>query len=132
MLTTKTDLLQLGMLALLLGGLMSCNGSPQPGERGTAMQRKVNVSAIEVVQREQQTNSTVYVRGKVGKRAPFLGSRAYELQDTTGTIWVVTTEAVPPAGTEMLIKGQVRYQSISLAGQEAGELYVEELEQFAN
>ena len=132
MLTAKTYLLHLGMLVLLLGGLVGCNGSPQLGDRETAIQQKVNVSAIEVVQQEQQTDSTVYVRGKVGKRAPFLGSQAYELQDTTGTIWIVTTEAVPPTGTEVLVKGQVRYQSISLAGQEAGEVYVEELEQFAN
>ncbi|MBD1810782.1 DNA-binding protein, partial [Microcoleus sp. FACHB-DQ6] len=51
----------------------------------------------------------------------------------TGSIWILTTqEDLPQLGDEVLLKGEVRYKSITLkelAGKDLGEVYVEEMEQ---
>jgi hypothetical protein len=33
----------------------------------------------------------------VENRAPFVGNAAYQLQDGTGKIWILTKQALPPA-----------------------------------
>lgn len=107
-------------LSLLLGGLLGCTNLAQTG---------IGVSEIGDIQQNWQKYSTVYVKGTVEKQAPFLGTGAYQVQDATGTIWVVTQESLPSQGDEVLLKGQVKYQSIPIAGQELGEVYVDEVEQ---
>jgi hypothetical protein len=91
-----------------------------------------NVASIGDIQQKRQVDGEVYLRGKVENRAPFVGNAAYQLQDGTGTIWVLTNQALPQLGDEVLLKGEVRYKSITLkelAGKDLGEVYVEEMEQ---
>jgi hypothetical protein len=80
---------------------------------------------------KQERGATVYVTGRVSNPAPFLDSGAYQLQDATGTVWVLTPERLPTQGTEVTIKGQVEYQSIPIGMQELGELYIREIEKSA-
>jgi len=90
------------------------------------------VASIGDIQQKRQVDTEVYLRGKVENRAPFVGNAAYQLQDGTGTIWVLTNQALPQLGDEVLLKGEVRYKSITLkelAGKDLGEVYVEEMEQ---
>jgi uncharacterized protein YdeI (BOF family) len=102
--------------ALLLGlvGLVGCAG-PSFGE----------ATKIAAIQR-QNKDAVVSLSGKVTTRAPLLGQQAYEIQDESGTIWVVTKDAAPAAGTEVQVRGKVRYQSILLAGKEQGSVYIEQ------
>lgn len=79
---------------------------------------------------QQNQNTTVYVRGTVGDRAPFLGTGAYQLQDETGKVWVLTDDILPQTGEEVTIKGQLEYQSIPVRQYELGELYLLELQKF--
>jgi hypothetical protein len=72
---------------------------------------------------------TVNLQGKVIKVAPFLGSGAYQIHDTTGSIWVLTEKGLPQPGAEIAIQGQVKYQPIPIGRQEMGEMYILELEQ---
>lgn len=72
---------------------------------------------------------TVNLQGKVIKVAPFLGNGAYQLQDSTGSIWVLTEKGLPQPGAEIAIQGQVKYQPIPIGRQEMGEMYILELEQ---
>lgn len=119
---------QLGLLPLLLGGLIGCN---QLANSGFAFPGRGNLPLTQIGELQQQQNgdSIVYLKGKVGRGAPFLGSGAYQLQDPTGTVWVLTDESLPSQGDEVLIKGQVEYQSIPFGEQELGEFYLVELEQ---
>jgi hypothetical protein len=71
----------------------------------------------------------VRLRGTVGDRAPLLNGQVYQLQDSTGEIWVLTSDTTLETGDQVVIRGRVRYQSISLAGREQGEFYIEELSQ---
>lgn len=73
-----------------------------------------------------QDNTMVYVQGKVAKHVPLVNKHAYQLDDSTGKIWVLTHQNGINAGSQIVIKGLLRYQNIAISGQELGELYLEE------
>lgn len=118
---TKIQVLRFGAIGLLLGGVFAC-------VVGFFSRDNVAVTKINQLQKDRDTDSTVYIRGKVVKQVPFLGTRAYEVQDSTGTILVITKEKFPPQNREVLIKGKVQYKSIPLGGGDLGEVYVKEQE----
>ncbi|HEY9626490.1 MAG TPA: hypothetical protein V6C84_04245 [Coleofasciculaceae cyanobacterium] len=118
------------MWSVLLIGLAGCNG----------------ITTVKDVQDRPHRNwltSTVRLQGTVGDRVPLIDAQVYQLQDSTGTIWVLTSRQDVRSGTTVLIKGQVRFQPTStaeqterLTGEEAdgqadqekaiGEAYIEE------
>ena len=112
--------ISLAILTLLLGGILGCD-------------RFGYTSLLEIDELEQQRlGSKVYLKGTVGDRATFLGSAAYQLKDKTGTIWVITEQSIPPLGTQILLKGQLKYKSIPVGEeQDVGEFYVIEHKQIA-
>ena len=116
-----------GVLPLLLAGVIGCTpvnylGLAQPP-----------VTPIrELVEQEKTEDSTIYLQGTVIDRAPFLENGSYQLQDETGTIWVLTNGVLPQPGDQIMIKGEIEYQSIDLDGQDLGELYIVEVEQLDN
>jgi hypothetical protein len=69
-------------------------------------------------------DSNVYLKGKVSDRSPFLQGGAYQLDDRTGKIWIMTANNLPSLGTEIAIEGKVYYQSIPIENREWGELYI--------
>ncbi|MCT7983166.1 hypothetical protein NG796_07655 [Laspinema sp. A4] len=111
---------KIGSLSLMIAGLWGCTNLLKSG---------VGVTDIERIQSDWQDQDTVYLKGTVENLAPFLESGAYQLQDDTGTIWVMTHSPLPNVGDRLVMKGQVTYQSIPIAGQELGEVYIKELEQ---
>ncbi|NES84062.1 MAG: DNA-binding protein [Moorea sp. SIO2B7] len=124
----KVKVLRFSILPLLLGGLIGCN---HLNNSGLALPNKPNLTLTYIGELQQQQNrrSTVYLKGKVGNQAPFLRSGAYQLQDSTGSVWVITDQRLPTQGDEVLIEGKVEYQSILVEQQDVGELYVIELKQ---
>ncbi|MEG4799671.1 DNA-binding protein [Microcoleus sp. ARI1-B5] len=115
------------LLLILTSGLLSCGSLPM-----SQLNLGFNVASIGDIQQKRQVDGEVYLRGKVENRAPFVGNAAYQLQDGTGQIWILTNQALPQLGDEVLLKGEVRYKSITLkelAGKDLGEVYVEEMEQ---
>jgi hypothetical protein len=50
----------------------------------------------------------VGLSGQVIKSASVLGTGAYQLDDGTGTIWVVSKEGVPRQGARVVVKGKVK------------------------
>lgn len=87
-----------------------------------------SVTSIGELQKHQGSN-TVELKGTVSDRAPFLGSGAYLLQDTTGAVWVMSNKKLPNRGDRVAIRGEVKHQSIAIAQQTKQELYVLEIEQ---
>ncbi|MFB8798795.1 MAG: DNA-binding protein [Microcoleus sp.] len=118
----------IGTLSLIFASaLFSCGNSPM-----SQLNLGLNVASIGEVQQKRQVDAEVYLRGKVENRAPFVGNAAYQLQDDTGSIWILTKQVLPQLGDEVLLKGAVRYKTIKLkdlAGKDLGEVYVEEIEQ---
>lgn len=118
---------RLGLVALCLSAI-GCGTSPnlpvassnvitmlQPGERVKA--RDVGSKRDQVVQ----------VEGKIKAQAPLAGGqRAYEVQDDSGSVWIVTNRSIPPVGSSVTVSGTVRLQKIDLAGQDQSTVYIEQ------
>jgi hypothetical protein len=117
---------RLGLAFSLLAGISGCGQLPTSNWNFSNLQISSNVTPIRDIKPEQDNQATVYVQGKVERQVPLLQRWAYQINDSTGKIWVVTNQADLVAGQEVVIKGKVRYKSIPLAGQEFGEIYVEE------
>lgn len=90
-----------------------------------------NPTKISDIPQNPNVDTIVYLQGQVTNRAPLLGSGAYQLKDTTGTIWVFTNQTLPNVGDQVSIKGKVQFQSIPIGVQELGEVYVQQ-EQLLN
>ncbi|NJN03850.1 MAG: hypothetical protein HC816_15995 [Leptolyngbyaceae cyanobacterium RM1_1_2] len=71
----------------------------------------------------------VYLRGKVQQQVPLLDGWVYQIQDDTGLIWIVTQAEQPTLGDEILVKGQVQQENISIGDEDIGERYIQEIEQ---
>ncbi|NER06328.1 MAG: hypothetical protein F6K17_28975 [Okeania sp. SIO3C4] len=114
------------LILLLVTNLISCGKITE-----TAIKLNLNVSRISKIQTKGKIERQVYLKGTVEGQAPFLETGAYELTDDTGSIWIFTTAELPEVGTEITIKGKIRYQSIvvpELGNQDVGDFYVEEIE----
>ncbi|NEO30295.1 MAG: hypothetical protein F6K36_07605 [Symploca sp. SIO3C6] len=113
---------------LLFGGvLFGCADSNLLGMGGIKIgELSVKVTTISEIQENQKAEGIIYLEGQVAKQAPFLAAGAYELQDPTGSIWVITNHTLPEIDEEILIQGQLKFQSIPLGGQDFGEVYIQE------
>lgn len=124
---SETQLVRLTTLAFVIG-LVSCSSSAvstlQPNELAE-LKFGMGTASIGNLQRSQQ-GSTVSLQGKVISQAPLVGGSAFELQDATGSIWVMSKAAPPALGTEVTVQGTLHYQSLQLNGQEQGTVYVEQ------
>lgn len=113
----------------LLGGLVSCGSLPQSTMNAINLRPGVDVTNIRDIKLQRDNKDTVYIQGKVAKQVPLVKRQVYQLQDLSGTIWVLTNKTALNQGDEVVVKGKVRYQTIPLAGKDFGEVYVEEQEQ---
>jgi hypothetical protein len=115
-----------GLAFFLVVGLCSC-GNGKPTELNLNNLRiGANVTPIREIKPVQDNKTTVYIQGKVEKQASLVKQRAYQIADSTGKIWVVTNQTNLQVGQDAVLKGKIRYKSIPLAGQEYGEVYLEE------
>lgn len=119
-------LYRVGLAFFLAAGLYSCGNLPSSGLSGTSLKFGTNVTPIGDIKLKQKNQATVYIQGKVEKQAPLMKQWAYEVNDTTGKIWVVTNQKSLGEGSQVVFKGKVRYRSIPVGGKELGEIYLEE------
>ncbi|TAE54054.1 MAG: hypothetical protein EAZ76_14060 [Nostocales cyanobacterium] len=111
----------------LVLGLVSCGSNEEPGKLNLpAFRIGANVTKIADIKPADNTENTVYIQGKVEKIAPLVKQKAYLIADATGKIWVVTNQGNLQVGQDVVFKGKIKYKSIPLAGQEYGEVYLEE------
>lgn len=114
------------VVLLLLVGVMGCGGTALSNMEPSKPIEMPGVDNTVSVNRLKQVpqGAMVQLRGKVIHQAPLVGSTAYELQDDTGTVWVVSRSPLPALGTEVTIKAAVRYQQIDRPDQPV--VYVEQ------
>jgi len=110
----------------LVAGLFSCGSWTASDLKGSNFIFGSNVTAIEEIQAKPGKKATVYIQGKVEKQVPLMKQWAYEISDSTGKIWVITNQSNLQKGTQVVLKGKVRYKSIPIAGQDFGEVYITE------
>jgi len=98
------------------------------------------LSIRQVQQVQGLRGQSVVLRGRVGDRAPLIGGQVYQLQDATGSVWVVSPNTSQQAGEAVKIRGIVQFEPIppEILGQpaeapataqpraESGEIYLEE------
>ncbi|KAB8330807.1 hypothetical protein SD80_029640 [Scytonema tolypothrichoides VB-61278] len=111
-----------GLTLFLVVGLLSCGNLGYLGINAIG----ANITQIQDLKAQQEDGKTLYVQGKVEKRVPLLNRYAYQINDSTGKIWVVTNQTGLRQGVQVVIKGKVRYQSIPLGDKEYGEVYIDE------
>ncbi|WNN87369.1 hypothetical protein [Gloeocapsopsis dulcis] len=113
------------ILLLLLTGLLGCSGVPS-ALNSINVGFGADVSQISDIEPTRDQDTTVFVRGKVAALVPLVDWLAYQVQDSTGTIWVLTNQRNIQLEDQVLIEGKLRYHSIPVAEQDFGEAYVEE------
>ncbi len=109
-----------------MAGLCSCASWRLPEIKGSNFIFGSNVTPIEQIQAKRGKQATVYIQGKVEKQVPLMKQWAYQISDSTGKIWVITNQSNLQKGTQVVLRGKVRYQSIPIAGQDFGEVYITE------
>lgn len=80
----------------------------------------VSTSTIQI----QPLGKTVEVKGKVITVAPMINQVAYEVQDSVGSIWVISQKQPPKLDSEISVAGKVKFESIQVEGQEIAERYI--------
>lgn len=116
-------LLKLQLVGWLL--LLPAVGCGRPAISESGASPAVEAIAIQDASSKGK-GAIVTLKGTVGDHAPLLGGTVYELQDSTGKIWVLTTGQAPEKGQEIVVTGTLRYKSIPIAGQEQGSVYIEQ------
>ncbi|HIK07079.1 MAG TPA: hypothetical protein IGS40_20705 [Trichormus sp. M33_DOE_039] len=118
--------LRIGITLLLMLVLCSCASLNSSNLKGNQFIFGSNATEIRTIQAKRDKLGTVYVQGEVERKVPLLQRRAYLINDNTGKIWIVTNQHNVQEGESLVIKGKLIYQSIPIANQEFGEVYLEE------
>jgi hypothetical protein len=125
----------LGLCSLTIVAAASCGASLNPG-LGSDLRHWLSAAPglgwldpiTQITEtRDLPTGQEVSLEGRVRQHLPLLEQSLYELEDDTGTIWVVSADSPPPVGESLTIRAVIRYESILVAGQDMGESYAEEL-----
>lgn len=120
-----------GLVAVGLGlscFAIGCSASPNlPAASNNVLSLVQPGERVKVRDLGSKRDRTVQVEGKIKAQAPLMGGqRAYEVQDDTGSIWIVTSQPVPATGSQVSVQGKVRLQRIDLAGQDQSAFYLEQ------
>jgi hypothetical protein len=118
-----TKIIQIFLTIILLWGGFGCDNF-----LGLGIASSNIVSLSELQQLEISEDDSIYIQGKVVKTVPLLESNAYQIQDNTDTVWVITQGKSPSIDQNLTIKGKLKYQSIPINQQELGEFYLVEEE----
>ena len=117
-------IVRLGLTPFLISGLLSCSNVSEYGMNAIG----VNVTSIkELKPQKDDKNAPVYVQGKVERKVPLLSEKQmYQINDSTGKIWVLTNQKGWKVGEKVVVKAVPQYESIPMAGTDLGEVYLQE------
>lgn len=116
---------RLSVMVLVLGLLSGCANIAQYSISAFG----INTTPIRDLKPPQNENTYVYVQGKVTGVVPLVKQKAYQIDDTTGRIWVITDKTAVQVDNQIKIKGKLRYQDIKVGNNQLGEVYLEEQQQ---
>lgn len=119
---------------MLIAGLVGC--SP-PGEvavteesAGLHMPSRIAqitrpTATIQELSPAQQ-NATLQIEGQVVGQAPLLEGSMYQLQDDSGTVWVLSDDAPPAASSSVRVVGTLQVEPIRVEGIDISDFYLQE------
>ena len=82
----------------------------------------VSIDSLQV----DQVGEMVMIAGSVSQRSPLLEGWLYQVQDESGSLWVVTRTSEPEVGQPAIVEGTVQYEAIVVEGIDSSEIYLEE------
>lgn len=113
----------LGLAPVFLLGLPGCSNVNEYGMNAIGM----NVTSIsELKPKKGDKNPPIYVQGKVERKVPLLEQQMYQINDSTGKVWVLTNQKGWQVGQKIVVKAIPQFQSVPISGAELGEVYLEE------
>lgn len=124
------------LLSLLLLGLLSCSSPPKQTAGPSLVSLISDIPGMGWLRQITPlsdipagvSGEQALLQGEVRQQIPLLNQSLYQLQDSSGSIWVLTAGPPPAVGEQVLIQAQIHYEQILLQGQDIGEHYAEELE----
>lgn len=118
---------RIGVVLLCLSAI-GCSASPNLSTASNNVMAVLEPGEqVKVNQVNQKRDRRVQVQGKIRAQAPLMGGlRAYEVQDETGSVWVVTDRALPATGSQVTLNGTVKFQKIDVAGKDQSTVYIEQ------
>ncbi len=109
----------------IVGGLISCSSLGHSSFNGINFRNVAEIRNIKSLNNQ----GVVHLEGQVTNIVPLSEPwQAYQMQDSSGKIWAITSQKGLKINDKLLIKGNLRYQSIPVKSQELGDFYVEEQE----
>lgn len=109
------------------GSVESAPALPLPAMR---LSRR-SITAIESIVSEN-ANETITVAGQVAQRVAILEGWLYQIQDDTGSVWVLSedtgpaTSPAPTVGQVATVEGVIRYEDIMVDELDASDVYLEQ------
>lgn len=73
-----------------------------------------------------QQNATFQIEGQVVRQAPLLAGSMYQLQDDSGTVWVLSEDAPPAAAAAVRVVGTLQVEPIRVEGIDISDFYLQE------
>ncbi|MEM6836753.1 MAG: hypothetical protein AAF609_07835 [Cyanobacteria bacterium P01_C01_bin.120] len=74
----------------------------------------------------EQSSDTVQIAGTVIRQAPLLNGSLYQVQDDTGTIWVMSEASSPEPSAIVRVVGTVQVEPIRVEGIDISDFYLSE------
>ncbi|MCJ2542479.1 hypothetical protein [Thermostichus vulcanus] len=97
-------------LGLVLGGASGCGQLARLG---------VGTTPIATVAQNPSQHSNVWIRGQVVNQVGVFGQGVYELQDSSGSIWVITDKGIPAMNSTVTVRGKAQ-EGITVGGRSFG------------
>ncbi len=116
-----------GLSISLLTVCMACqtpSGSQVPG-----LSLPKSTVKIGNLRQPQQVEQSVSLAGLVTQRLAIVNGWLYQIDDSTGKIWVLTQQAAPAVGQQVYVDGTLHYEAIPMNGADVGDYYLEEKQQ---
>ena len=113
-----TRILMIGIIPLLLVILGWTNITNVPISSSDI------IPISEIREDSDNPQKVVKIKGKISKIVPLVASFAYQVEDNTGKIWVVTKNQPPQVNQEIVVQGILQYQDITIGEEDFGDFYV--------
>ncbi|MCF2970079.1 hypothetical protein L1047_02565 [Synechococcus sp. Nb3U1] len=102
-------------LGLMLGGASGCGQLARLG---------IGTTPIATVAQKPTQHADVWIRGQVVNQVGVFGQGVYELQDNSGSIWVITDKGIPAMNSTVTVRGKAQ-EGITVGGRAFGVSLVE-------
>ena len=84
----------------------------------------IGTTPIAQIEQNPARYTNVYVRGRVVNQIGVFGQGVYEIQDNSGSLWVITDRGLPAMNSTVTVRGKAQ-EGIVLGGRSFGVSLVE-------